>query len=247
MDKNRVYGEKIPIHMEKVQSFYNKRASLIAQKGWGAISLGDEDPSIASRTFDYDRDSVFPKLGVDSNSRVLELGCGMGRWATIILPHCGVYCGVDFSEEMLKAAEKICEKYAEKSSFFQLSASETAEKEPSFYGGAFHCIVLSGLCVHINDDELKRIFERLPALAQPHCTICVKETTAIDRRLTLNEFQSEALKSTYNAIYRTQEEYLAMFQPLLSAEFSIQEQYFLPEAVGRKRAETNSMCTILRR
>lgn len=37
MDKNRVYGEKIPIHMEKVQSFYNKRASLIAQKGWGAI------------------------------------------------------------------------------------------------------------------------------------------------------------------------------------------------------------------
>ena len=104
MDKNRVYGEKIPIHMEKVQSFYNKRASLIAQKGWGAISLGDEDPSIASRTFDYDRDSVFPKLGVDSNSRVLELGCGMGRWATIILPHCGVYCGVDFSEEKIGRA-----------------------------------------------------------------------------------------------------------------------------------------------
>lgn len=217
------------------------------QKGWGAISLGDEDFSIASRVFDYDRDSLFPKLGVDSTSRVLEPGCGMGRWAKIMLPHCGAYCGIDFSLKMLKAAEKICGSYAEKSSFFHLSVSEAAEKEPPFYGGAFHCIPLSGICIYIDDGELKRIFERLPALAQQHCTICVKKTTAIDQRLTLNEFQSEALKSTYNAIYRTREEYAALFQPLLASGFAIDEQYFLPAEVGRKRTETNGLCTIFRR
>lgn len=247
MNEGRIYGKKVSIHMENVEDFYNKRAALVDQKGWGAVSLGDEDTTIASRAFDYDRDSLFPKLGVNHTSRVLELGCGMGRWANIVLPHCEAYCGVDFSEEMLKAARKICEAYKEKSDFYHLSASEATEKDPSFYGGAFHCIILSGVCMYINDNELTRVFERLPALAQQHCTICVKEPAAMEQRLTLNEFQSEELKSSYNAIYRTPKEYTAMFQPLLTAGFLIEEQYFLPEKLGRKRAETNGLCTIIRR
>lgn len=247
MEKHRIYGDKISIHTEHVRDFYNKRASLVEKKGWGAISLGDEDASIASRVYDYDRDTLFPKLGVGPEDRVLELGCGMGRWAKIVLPHCGAYCGVDFSEEMLKAAEQVCGDYAEKSAFFHLSVAEAVEKDAAFYGGAFNCVILSGVCIYINDDELKRIFERLPALTQPHCTICVKETAAVEERLTLDQFPSEALKSTYDAIYRTREEYSAMFRPLPAAGFSISEQYFLPEEVGRKRAETNGWCTIFKR
>jgi len=247
MENNRVYGDKISILTENVRNFYNKRASLAEEKGWGAISLGDEDSTIAARVYDYDRDILFPKLGVGQNSRVLELGCGMGRWAKIVLPHCGAYCGVDFSEKMLKLAEKICEDYSGKSAFFHLSVSEAAEKAPEFYGGAFHCMILSGVCIYINDNELRRVFERLPALAQPHCTICIKETAAMAERLTLNKFPSKALKSTYDAIYRTTDEYASLFPPLMAAGFSIAEQYFLPEEVGRKRAETNGWCTILKR
>lgn len=245
--KHRIYGDTVSIPMKSVQSFYNKRAALVEQKGWGAISLGDEDSSIANRVYDYDRDTLFPKLGIGPETRVLELGCGMGRWAKIVLPHCGAYCGVDFSEEMLNAAEKICEDFSEKSAFFHLSASEAAEKDPSFYGGSFQCMILSGVCIYINDQELKRIFARLPLFAHENCTICVKETTALSERLTLNEFHSEVLQSTYNAIYRTKEEYHTIFEPLIKAGFSIREQYFLPEEVGRKRAETNGLCTIFKR
>jgi len=247
LEKNRVYGDKISINTECVRNFYNKRASLAEEKGWGAISLGDEDSTIAARVYDYDRDTLFPKLGIGLDSRVLELGCGMGRWAKIVLPYCGAYCGVDFSEEMLKLAEKICESYSEKSNFFHLSLSEAVEKEPAFYGGAFNCMILSGVCIYINDDELRRIFERLPAFAQPHCTICVKETATVAERLTLNRFPSDALQSTYDAIYRTTDEYASLFKPLITAGFSVTEQYFLPEEVGRKRAETNGWCTIMKR
>lgn len=247
MEKHRIYGANISIHTENVQSFYDKRASLIEQKGWGAVSLGNEDPSIASRMYDYDRDILLPKIGINEKCRVLELGCGMGRWAKIVLPHCEAYCGVDFSEGMLKAAEKICGAYAKKSTFFHLSVSEAVEKDPAFYNGTFHCIILSGVCMYINDKELASIFQHLPALTQDCCTICIKEPAALSERLTLNEFHSEALQSTYNAIYRTREEYTSMLKPLISAGFSVVEQYFLPEEIGRKRAETNGLCTILRR
>ena len=100
MERRRVYGDKISIQTESVQKFYDKRASLVDQKGWGAVSLGDEDSTIADRAYEYDRSVLFPKLGINLNDRVLEIGCGIGRWAKIVLPHCGSYCGVAFSEEM---------------------------------------------------------------------------------------------------------------------------------------------------
>lgn len=247
MENHRIYGESVSINMDAVRSFYNKRAELVDEKGWGAISLGDEDPTIASRVYDYDRDTLFPKLDVGPTTRILELGCGMGRWAEIVLPHCGFYCGVDFSEEMLGAAKRICKKFVDCSNFYHMSVSEAIEKDPLFYGGAFHCVLLSGVCIYINDLELKPIFEHIPDLCQEHCTICVKETAAMNDRLTLSEFPSEALHSNYNAIYRTTAEYTTLFQPLLKAGFSIAEQYFLPAEVGRKREETNGWCTIFKR
>lgn len=247
MEEHRVYGEKIEINMNSVQNFYNKRAAMIDEKGWGAVSLGDEDSSIAAKVYDYDRGILFPKFGVTSTSRILELGCGMGRWAKIVLPYCAAYCGVDFSKEMLEAAEKVCKDYLDRSSFYHMSVSEAVEKGPQFFGGAFHCVIISGVCMYINDLELTQIFEHIPFLCQAHCTICIKEPAAFEKRLTLNEFPSEALHSKYNAIYRTPEEYNAFFQPLLKAEFSICEQNFLPIEVGRKRSETNGWCAIFKR
>ena len=126
--EKRIYGKSIDINTEAVQKFYDKRAGLVEERGWGAISLGDEDHAIAGKVFQYDRDSLFPRLNVALSTRVLELGCGMGRWAKIVLPYCGHYCGVDFSGEMLKAAEKICADYQERCHFYKMSAPDAAER-----------------------------------------------------------------------------------------------------------------------
>ena len=247
MEEHRIYGEKIEINTSFVRAFYDKRAAMIDEKGWGAVSLGDEDSSIAAKVYDHDKETLFPKLGITPTARVLELGCGMGRWAKIVLPHCDTYCGVDFSKEMLDAAKKICRGDLDRSSFYHMTASEAVEKDAQFFGGAFHCIIISGICMYINDLELKHIFELIPFLCQTHCAICIKEPAAFEKRLTLNEFPSEALHSNYNAIYRTPQEYASFFQPLLETGFSVCEQGFLPIEVGRKRPETNGWCTILKR
>lgn len=245
--KSRIYGKKVDINTEAVQKFYDKRADLIEERGWGAVSLGDEDHTIADKVFQYDRDSLFPRLKVTASTRVFELGCGMGRWAKIVLPHCGYYCGVDFSMEMLKAAEKICADYKERCRFYQMSAPDAAEKPADFFGGPFGCVILSGVCMYINDIDLHRIFRALPSLCAEHCTICVRETAAFKERLTLDHFESAALHSTYNAIYRTPDEYNTFFQPLLDAGFAVVEQGFLAAETGRKREETDSFCTIFRK
>jgi len=243
----RVYGKAVSINQEHVKEFYNRRAALIDKIGWGAISLGAEDPSIPIRVYNYDRDELFPQLEIGADTRVLELGCGMGRWAEIILPHCGYYCGVDFSEDMLKAADQICSKIKDSYDLYHMSVLEAVEKDIAFYGEGFGSVIISGVCIYINDAELKQVFERLSHLCQTASTICIKETAAFTARLTLREFPSEALQSDYNAIYRTPEEYNRLFAPLRDAGFEIKKQGFLPEQMGRKREETNSYCTIFKR
>lgn len=247
MEAHRIYGENVSINTELVKKFYDKRATLIGEKGWGAVALGDEDPSITVRGNDYDRNIILPQLGINSTSRVLELGCGMGRWAKIVLPNCDFYCGVDFSSDILAVAKEMCRSYEDHSAFYSMSALEAVRKGPQYFRGTFNCIILSGICIYINDAELSEIFAHLPNLCSNQGTIYIKETTALESRLTLNEFPSEALRSNYNAIYRTIQEYNMLFQPLQKAGFIMEKQFFLPAEVGRKREETNGCCTIFKR
>lgn len=245
--KQRIYGETVSINTNHVKDFYNKRASMISEQGWGAVSLGANDPTIADRVYNYDHDILFPKLNITPETRVLEIGCGMGRWANIILPHCRAYCGVDFSEDMLKAAKQVCHDRLDRGTFYHMSASTAVKTEPDFFGGAFGSILFSGVCMYINDEDLQEIFAQLPQLCQKNCTICIRETAALAERLTLNEFPSKELNTSYNAIYRSPHEYNQLFKPLIDVGFSIVEQDFLPASLGRKRKETNSWCTILKR
>lgn len=245
--KTRIYGKKEEISEEKVRAFYNKRGEddFVKANGWTAISLGAENPDIAKRVFAYDRDVLLPKMQLHENSKVLELGCGMGRWAKIILPHCKSYYGVDISENMLKQAEYICAEYKGKYHFLHMSATDVACQPEEFFNGKFDSVVLSGICMYINDDKLSSLFSVLPRLCNDHCVIFLRETTAFKERLTLKDFPSEALKTEYNAIYRTAEEYNQLFGPLYKAGFSLKEQEFLPENLGRVRTETNGMFYVL--
>lgn len=245
MDDHRIYGEKVPIAMERVKEFYNRRAGLAEEKGWGAVLLGDQNPTIAENMDRYDQEVILPKLEVDSNSSILDLGCGMGRWARLLLPHCGRYHGSDFSEELIKKAEIICKGYPH-AEFYTFSVPEAIEFEAKA-GGKYNRILLSGVCTYINDRDLKQVFEQLPTVTQQDCLIFIRDTVAMQKRLTLSDFPSEALQAEYSSIYRTKEEYQGFFQPLEAAGFVIKEQNYYPAKLGRARAETNSMYTIFRR
>ena len=42
MEEHRIYGEKIEINTSCVRAFYDLRAAMLDEKGWGAVTLGDE-------------------------------------------------------------------------------------------------------------------------------------------------------------------------------------------------------------
>ena len=105
---NRIYGTRTDINEQEVRDFYNKRAALASsmKNPLSAVVNGEQNPEQADTRSRFDREYIVPRLDLTPNSAVLDIGCGMGRFAEMVLPLCGRYLGADFAPEMIAAAEK---------------------------------------------------------------------------------------------------------------------------------------------
>ena len=231
--EHRIYGKKVHVSEHEIKSFWDRRAEMFEEKGLSTVICGDQNAERARLENEFDRDTILPQLGLTPSSRVLEVGCGIGRLAEMILPCCGFYCGVDYSEEMLQVAQRVCaQTIFNKSSYatYQLrhmSLTEVVDTKPEFWGGPFDVFVMMSVCMYINDAELEYTFQRIPQLLGKHSVVLFQESVGLNERLTLNGITSEALQASYSAIYRTREEYMQLYEPLFDAGFVIvQEEQF---------------------
>lgn len=245
MDERRIYGKKIAIDKDKVRGFYNRQAASSESK-MGSVFLGNQSPEVLEQKNSYCKDYILPMLDAKDHTRVLDLGCGIGRWAEFVLPNCGCYCGVDFSEEMIRAAEQTCNSQGGSFQLHCMSVVDAAAQDAAFYGSTFDLVIISGVLMYLNDPDVERIFRCLPSLLAERCTIYSAEPIGLERRLTLNDFPSQTFHTEYSAIYRTHEEYDAFFAPLLKSGFSVAKREPMPK-FGENYADTARYYTILRR
>lgn len=244
MNQRRIYGEKAQINETHVRNFYNKRALASASGDAGAVLLGNQDPQALKAKNAYDQEQILPLIGPET--RVLDIGCGIGRVAGFILPNCDFYCGVDFSEEMVRATKQVCQSKGGNYTAHCLSALETADQNIDFYGGRFGAIIAAGVFMYVNDQNAHHIFQRLPDLLDEHSSVYLSDPVGLQKRLTLRDFPSEALQAEYSAIYRTPEEYLDLCEPLLNAGFHVTKHGFRPK-FGEAYTDTARYFVVLRR
>ena len=102
--------------------------------------------------------------------------------------------------------------------------------------------------MYINDDALLTGMEQLLDKMDTQAMVYFTETIALEERLTLNQFYSEALKAEYDVIYRTEMEYNQIYERWLAAGFRILEQGMLPHLNKEEEyRETDRWYTILKR
>ena len=102
----RVIGDKIKVNGDSIREFYNSRAEKHAEfeNEYTLVLLKDQDPDFARRSDEFEKLEILPLLMIDGHSDVLDVGCGMGRWADALKGVCGSYTGIDFSERMIELA-----------------------------------------------------------------------------------------------------------------------------------------------
>lgn len=238
--KSRIYGDKVDIDSEKVHTFFEKR--FCRENPLASVMVrASADDCIADKRNDNEKRLLKNLVDFSEPKKVLDIGCGCGRWAENLQKMLFCYDGVDFTENYVEAAKELF-KHNDNIHFYQMSATEL---NMNILRDDYDIVILNGLCMYLNDDALKGVFVSLKSLLARDGKVYLRESVStIGRRLTLKDFPSEELKTDYNAIYRTPEEYEQLFQEVFP-EASIRNSGFLLDKETGAREETNQKYWLL--
>ena len=242
--KARVYGEKINIDTENTISFYNQRAKTIKtrEREYTTVLLGDKDPDFSVKWDAYEKQFILPKLKLTKEKVILDIGCGIGRWAEAVVGQCKEYYGVDFSSEMIAVAKQNVRN--NHCHFYTMSIVD-ALSDPKITARKYDLVLMAGVSMYINEDELKESYRLLRKLVNKDSLFYFEESVGKKERLTLNHIWSEDLKDYYGAIYRTREEYKSLIRECMKEVEFIEEGYmnFLDK---KEQSETSHWYAVLR-
>ena len=112
---NRVYNDKVNVDDKNIKAFFNNRAKKFAAgevNQYTSVVLGDNKPDYGKEWHEFEKKQVVQHLNLGPDKKVLDIGCGIGRWAENIIDHCGEYIRTDFSDEMIKSAGERFKSYS---------------------------------------------------------------------------------------------------------------------------------------
>lgn len=239
----RNYGDNIEIDSKAVKCFYDKRFD--PERPLGSVMLSDDETMLRKRD-DNETKQVLPlfKLNV-MRTRMLDLGCGNGRWHDALKEFVWAYEGIDFSPPNIYYAREHRKGLRVN---FEIGESDKLE-ELQLQHAPYHFVLSCGLFHYLNDSQVVATLRPLLSLLEPIAQLYFRTSVSvIDQRLTLKDFPSEVLKTEYNAIYRTPQEYEKYFREIfIPAGFEIvSSSLLLNEEIGAKK-ETNQQYWLLER
>ena len=251
VSKTRIYGGNVEIDGSQVKKLYNGRSEKNGNRPVDAptVLCSDTDIDHIEAWTREELERWFPAFRLDGGSVVLEIGFGTGRMSKDITPVAAEYVGIDYAEnfyDTFQKREDILKK--ENTLLLNMSLEQFTEEYRERFRGKFYRVFLSGgVFMYINDRAAKKCVEQLVGMLQKSCIIYISEPVALERRLTLNAFYSEAIQDHYSAIYRTVGEYTDLFSPFLDKGFALKTCGEFFENDFKKMKETKQWIFLMER
>lgn len=242
----RIVKEKIAIDQEETRNFFKRRAKKFKEDNPYSVTMyQDNNKELVIQRNTKEINKLRPLLNIGEQSRVLDIACGIGRWADALPPDIAEYCGIDFSEEFIAIANQRNTK--KNFEFYTGSVDEVQNVLAAHHKGKYNTILIMGIMVYLNDENLFPLLQQVKHVCEDNTIICIREPIALKDKLTLKDFFSDELEDNYNAIYRTREELIKILQQTLFLDgFTIREEGFLyDDEFLNNRKETTQYYFIL--
>lgn len=235
--QTRVYTDKIEIDNNSTKEFWENRANNI--NNLQTVLLGSDKTGIEQNTRnEHEKLIVESVVKQIQNPKILDIGCGIGRWAENLINQFDSYTGVDFSEGFIDYAST---KFSDNKNI-KFCNNSILELDDTILSSNFNFIICTGVLMYVNDSNIFDIFNAFRRVT-PEYVYIQESISLMDARLTLNQFESKDLQTNYNAIYRTKQEYEEYFK---TSGFDIIKTDLLLDNKSGAREETNAQYWILK-
>ena len=199
-------GEATRIDPDSVAEFFDRRAERISELGpTRAVIYQDKHPDLAERRDAAERAALLPRLALDGSQRLLDVGCGTGRWVPSLADLTAAYHGLDLTRGLIEFAQ---EQYAGRDDVrFSVSSVDDFSLASLGESTGFDRVLAAGVMIYLNDDQLSRALTCIAESAAGDAPLLLfREPVAQAERLTIAEHFSDDLDAVYNAIYRNRGE-----------------------------------------
>jgi 2-polyprenyl-3-methyl-5-hydroxy-6-metoxy-1,4-benzoquinol methylase len=225
------------IDEDAVVDFFEVRAKKAAVLGpLKAVLYQDKDADLASRRDVAEKLTISPLLGLSSASRVLDAGCGTGRWTKLVRDTGAYYHGADVSQGLINIALQAYS--SDKLAKFTVCPVEALSLEKLGEHEGFTHIFCFGIFIYLNDTSMRNALTQLAEMASKNALIVIREPISMESRLTLREHFSEDMEQFYHAIYRTEQNLIEEKAEILGSRgFVLQDAgdvYSSPELNNRR-------------
>jgi cyclopropane fatty-acyl-phospholipid synthase-like methyltransferase len=240
-DASRIHAEVHEIDRAATKEFWDYRASLVGKVSeWSLTMFQDDKPELAEARDRFEKETILGFLNLASTTRVLDIGCGTGRWGVELVDKVQSYLGFDFSEAIIDIAKADFAAHGAPESF-RLQTLPVSDMAPDalLSGGPFDLFIVAGVFLYLNDDEVATGFEQIAAMAAPGARLYVREPVGVDHRLTLDRHFSKDFGRDYSAVYRDRNFYEKLIATYLEpAGFEVTTAEWLYPDTLSNRAET---------
>ncbi len=204
---SRIAGEKVALNRNEIADFFEQRArKFTAATPLTAILYQDNHPEIAERRDALERERVLPLLALTGAERVLDVGCGIGRWGAAISGLVDTYHGIDASPSLIELARSYCQR--DNTTFHAVGVDDLTDEWLATHG-PFDRVICSGILIYLDDHQVASLLAAISRGLAPDAIVYVREPMGLKARLTLASEWSVELQARYSAIYRSPQEITA--------------------------------------
>lgn len=254
----REFDQNIDLDYDATLRFFRRRGEKMDTVGaLSAVLYQDREPELARQRSQHEFDRIVPKLtgtgagagaGTVKRARILDLGCGTGRWMQALEAQVKAYVGLDFCEDFLAEARRAADALPDRGRF-RFDLADLSKGLPATVAAQrFDVILISGVLIYLNDADVRSLLGQLAGLMSTGALLYVREPLGVDRRLTLKDHFSADLDASYSSVYRSLAEFRGMLADVAGAgALDLQESAALYPDTLERRADTRQYYFLLRK